>query len=87
MSSNDSTPLRYIVQKHKEQWDINRGKMLFQDGMWRGSIDMVTVIHNAPSLMKDLRSELLIHLMVKGMIQEYVRFCRKQVDRHYAVQW
>lgn len=72
MSSNDSLPLRYIVQKHKEKWDVNRGKTLFRDGMWRGSFDMVTVIHNAPSLMKDLRSELLIHLMVKGMIQEYV---------------
>ena len=76
MSSNDSLPLRYIVQKHKEKRDVSRGKTLFRDGMWQGGFDMVTVIHNAPSLMKDQRSAIFVPLLMKGMIQAYVHHVR-----------
>ena len=72
MSSNDNIPLRYIVQKHKEKRDVNRGKLLFRDGMWRGHINMEEAIHRAPSLIKDQRSAIFVPLLMKGMIQAYV---------------
>ena len=72
MLSSDSTPLRYIVQKHKEKRDVNRGRSLFLEGMWRESSDAATAIHKFPSLIKDRRSEIFIPLLIKGMIREYV---------------